>query len=57
MTSDSGEGTRARRGGREHVVVAGIGGEIRTRGIHAVIIAFYPGSHVQPNVEDTSKSR
>ena len=56
-TSDSGEGTILRRGGRERVVVAGIGGELHTRGIHAVIIAFYPGSHVQLNVESTANSR
>ena len=50
MTIDSGAG-------RERVVVAGIGGEINTRDTHAVILAFYPGSHVRPKAEGTARSR
>ena len=34
-----------------------IGGEIKTRDPRAVILAFYPGSHVRPNAEGTARNR
>ena len=34
-----------------------IGGEIKTRDPLAVILAFYPGSHVRPNAEGTASNR
>ena len=43
MRSDSGGGVRPK-----------IGGEIKTRDPHAVVLAFYPGSHVRPNAEGTA---
>ena len=46
MTSDSG------RDGRPE-----IRGEIKTRDPHAVVLEFYPGSHVRPNAEGTARNR
>ena len=43
--------------GTNSVFVTSIGGEIHTRGTHAVILAFYPGSDVLPNPEGTAKNR
>ena len=45
MTSASG------RGGSD------FGGEIETRGLRAIILAFYPRSHVQPSAEEMAKNR
>ena len=45
MTSDSG------RGGS-----SGFGGEIETRDPRAVILAFYPRSHVRPSAEGIARN-
>ena len=45
MTSASG------RGGSD------FGGEIETRGPRAIILAFYPRSHVQPSAEGMASNR
>ena len=45
MTSASG------RGGSD------FGGEIETLGLRAIILAFYPRSHVQPNGEGMATNR
>ena len=34
-----------------------IGGKIKTRDPHAVILVFYPGSHVRSNAEGTAINR
>ena len=34
-----------------------IRGEIKTRDPRAVILAFYSGSHVRPNAEETARNR
>ena len=47
MTSDS-----VKEGGRPQ-----IGGEIKTRDRHAIVLALYPGSHVRPNAEGTARNR
>ena len=46
MTSDSGRGVRPE-----------FGGEIETLDPRAVILAFYPGSHVRPNAEGIARDR
>ena len=43
---------RFRGGGRPE-----IGGEIEMRDPHAVILAFYSGSHVWPNAEGAARNR
>ena len=36
---------------------SGVRGEIKTRDPLAVILAFYPRSHVRPNAEETARNR